>query len=691
VDNQRTPSNASQGNGFGQNNGYNPQEGVQTDPWQWSGTPPPAPSQSPEISSKANNVPSGGGLLSKWKANQEPNANANNMVNTAPNPLNPAPASQPNWGSSQQPVWQGSPSALQYNMGAEQPFSPAPGSLPSFGGQPAPTMPGLYSHATQLSPGQQVMPPMAPMNSIGAYPQTNAPFTQGQQPMPPTGTGFGTPYPQANPAFGQRPTMVMPGGPTSSPTNWQATAAYGGPPPFMQPPPGGNGNGTGKSGNNGRKRKKKRRFPIWARVVVAFLLFLLVVTGSGAYYYYANFAAPVSKITGQTVTRIKGDSAPQGHNANTSGSSSILSGGRVNILLLGSDDDYKSIYINHGILAQTDIVVSIDPASKSVSMFSIPRDSWVDVPGYGMHKLDEAYMLGGGGTNGAALSMATIHQDFGIYINQYAWVGLSGFVKVIDTVGGIDMDLIHPITDDAYPDDTGKGATDPYAYKRLYLAPGPQHLDGLTALEYVRSRHADLVGDFGRSVRQQQILDQLKYKLDNPNIIGELPALANDLAGSVKTSMQLTDVFSLMYFAKSLGSGSIHNYTLGPPYSTTAQITLTGGSTADIVVLDCSKVQPMIAQIFALGNSATCGQVDTNNPYTVPVPVIAPQQTPTAGSTGQITAPAAPSTNAWQSADQMAQIGSMSLSNGNSDFTGIRSLLDLMFAVVFESPDAMLV
>jgi LCP family protein required for cell wall assembly len=526
------------------------------------------------------------------------------------------------------------------------------------------------------------MPPVAPLNMIGSYPQTNQPFGPGQQPSQ---MGSGAAYPQANPAFHQRPLLAMPGGPTSSPNNWQATTAYGGPPPFTQPPRGGNGKGPGKNDKNERKHKRKRRFPIWARVAVAFLLFLLIVTGSGAYYYYANFAAPVSKITGQTVTRIKGDNAPQGRNANTGGS--ILSGGRINILLLGSDDDYKSVHIYGGILAQTDIVVSIDPASKTVSMLSIPRDSWVDVPGYGMHKLDEAYMLGGGGTNGAALSMATIHQDFGIYINQYAWVGLSGFVKVIDTVGGIDMDLIHPITDDAYPDDTGKGATDPFAYKRLYLSPGPQHLDGLTALEYVRSRHADLVGDFGRSVRQQQILDQLKYKLDNPNIIGELPALANDLAGSVKTSMQLTDVFSLMYFAKSLGSGSIHNYTLGPPYSATAQITLSSGSTADIVVLDCSKVQPMITQLFALGNSATCGQVDPNNPYAAPVS----SQPSTTGSTGQVAPSAAPVAAAWQPTSQLAQIGTMSLNNGISDFSGIRSLLDLMFAVVFESPAAMLV
>jgi LCP family protein required for cell wall assembly len=642
VENQGTPSNTSQDNGFGQINGYNPQQGIQADSWHWSGNPAsaPAPLQPQVAPLKGSDRPAGAGLLSKWKANQAENSNSPGMGNVAQNAMYQAHGPRPYLGAPQLPT------------------------NPPFGSQPAPMMPGLYAHATQLSPGQQTS-------------------------MPGMNAGPGTPYPQANPAFSQMPAMARPGGPTSSPNGWQTMTAYGNgsPPPFMQPPPGGsgNGNGHGKHGGNGRKRKKKRRFPIWARVVVAILLFLLIITGTGAYYYYANFAAPVSKITGQTVTRLKGDSAPQGRNTNSGG---ILSGGRINILLLGSDDDYKSVHIYGGILAQTDIVVSIDPASKTVSMFSIPRDSWVDVPGYGMHKLDEAYLLGGGGTKGAALSMATIHQDFGIYINQYAWVGLSGFVNVINTVGGIDMDLIHPITDDAYPDDTGKGATDPFAYKRLYLAPGPQHLDGLTALEYVRSRHADLIGDFGRSQRQQQILDQLKYKLDNPNVIGELPALANDLQNSVKTSMQLTDVFNLMYFAKSLGSGSIHNYTLGPPYSTTAQITSSSGQPDDIVVLDCSKVQPLIAQVFDLGGSAVCGQVDTNNPYTIPY--IAPQPS-TTGSTGQIAAPGTSSTNVWQSTDQMAQIGSISLSNNLWDITGIHSLLDLMFAVVFESPYAMLV
>ena len=181
------------------------------------------------------------------------------------------------------------------------------------------------------------------------------------------------------------------------------------------------------------------------------------------------------------MTRLKGDEDP---NANRNGGD-ILSGPRINILLLGSDTDQKFTNADgsHNYLAQSDIVVTIDPATKSVGMLSIPRDFWINVPGSGMHKLDEAYSLGGPaiGTEayspgGVALSRLTIFQDFGIPINYYAWVGLDGFVKVIDTVGGVDVDVLHPITDDNYPDDVGNKTGDLYAYKRLYISPGPQHL-----------------------------------------------------------------------------------------------------------------------------------------------------------------------------------------------------------------------
>jgi len=441
-------------------------------------------------------------------------------------------------------------------------------------------------------------------------------------------------------------------------------------PPLIQPPPG--------QGPGGKVSKKKRRFPIWVRVAIAMLTVLIVVVGCGIYYYEANFAAPLNNITGQTATRVKGDDNPYLGRDSTGGD--ILSGGRFNILLLGSDDDYKTVHINGGVLAQTDIVVSVDPATKSVSMLSIPRDSWVNVPGYGMHKLDQAYLLGGGGPNGAALSMATIHQDFGIYIDHYAWVGLTGFTKVIHTVGGVDVDVLHPITDDSYPDDSTLGALDPYAVERLYIAPGPQHLSDLQALEYVRSRHADLVGDFGRSVRQQQILNQLKYKLDNPSIFGQLPVLAQDLNGYVKTDMQLADVFKLMNFARSLDQSKIQRVTLGPPYSTDQQMNTDAGN-QDVVILNCAKVQPLIANMFALGNNARCDQVSSGNSSPT-------ASTPSASAQIGLNVET-DAANPWRTASQIANISTMSLAGSNSDFMGVHSLLDLLFLVVFESPVAL--
>ncbi|HEY1352588.1 MAG TPA: LCP family protein, partial [Ktedonobacteraceae bacterium] len=156
-------------------------------------------------------------------------------------------------------------------------------------------------------------------------------------------------------------------------------------------PGGGGGRGDGR-------RKKQRRVPIWARVVIAVLLFFLVLGGAGFAYYQVNFAGAVNHIVGQQVQRAPGEENP---NANLS--NGILSGPRINILLLGSDTDQK---FQGQYIAQTDIVVTIDPGTRTVGMLSIPRDFYIPVPGYGLHKLDEAYGLGGVG-----LSRRTIEQD----------------------------------------------------------------------------------------------------------------------------------------------------------------------------------------------------------------------------------------------------------------------------------------
>jgi LCP family protein required for cell wall assembly len=510
-----------------------------------------------------------------------------------------------------------------------------------------------------LSPYQSGITPYAVINSssqtLQAPPSPSLQYP-GIQQISPINASTQTFQPLMNP---------MPG---LMPMNYQEATGY--PPGYGTQPP-----DIGKPGNN----PKKRRFPIWARIAVSIFLLFLVVAGGVAGYYYYNFSAPVSHIVGQQVTRLKGDEDP---NANRNGSD-ILSGPRINILLLGSDTDQKFTNADgsHNYLAQSDIVVTIDPASKTVGMLSIPRDFWINVPGGGMHKLDEAYSLGGPalGTGayspgGVALSRLTIFQDFGIPINYYAWVGLDGFVKVINTVGGVDVDVLHPITDDNYPNDVGNTTGDLYAYKRLYIPPGPQHLSGPEALEYVRSRHADLVGDFGRSARQQQVLSALKTKLNNPDIVSKLPEIANDLNGYVKTDMQLSDVFKLMNFARSLNPNSINRVILGPPYSS-------DGNTADgksVVFPDCGKIVPVISQMFALGNKATCNIQANSSNHT-----LAAALRPSSINKNST------NTTGLQAMSQMASTSTLNMSGGSDNFSGFHSLLDLMFMVVLESPQAM--
>jgi len=225
-----------------------------------------------------------------------------------------------------------------------------------------------------------------------------------------------------------------------------------------------------------------------------------------------------------------------------------------------------------------------------------------------MHKIDQAFLFGAAQANkfddGVRAARQTIEQDYGITIDRYALVGLSGFASVIDTLGGVDIDVTHPIVDDSYPDDTRANPNDPFAVKRLYLAPGPQHLNGLQALEYVRSRHADLVGDIGRTNRQQEILQALKKKLTVTSIIDHFQQLITDLAGKVYTDMSPQEILAFANFGRTLPSSGIQRITLGPGhgnqnYGQLAQVNDPSiNADQDVVLPQCQNIGPLFATIF---------------------------------------------------------------------------------------------
>jgi len=229
---------------------------------------------------------------------------------------------------------------------------------------------------------------------------------------------------------------------------------------------------------------------------------------------------------------------------------------RVNILLLGSDNDQK--FAQDAVLSQTMIVVSIDPLRRQVTLLSLPRDLWVAIPGHASAKIDLAYAEGG-----APLARATVEKAFRIPIHYYAWIGLDGLVKVVDRLGGVDVDVLHPVLDDNYPNDFNDSG---FGTERVYLAAGPQHLDGRHTLQYVRSRHGDLLSDFGRSVRQQQVLLAIKAQASHLNV-ADLPTLAGAFNGEVKTDISIDRLRQLLSIANDFNSSSVHRVVLVPPYT----------------------------------------------------------------------------------------------------------------------------
>ncbi|GHO44700.1 hypothetical protein KSX_28630 [Ktedonospora formicarum] len=295
-----------------------------------------------------------------------------------------------------------------------------------------------------------------------------------------------------------------------------------------------------------------------------------------------------------------------------------------NFLLLGSDNDAKYAFPN--VLTQVVIVARVDPQANKVTMVSLPRDSWVWIPGAnGMYKLDQAFYLGTQNghpfEDGVRMIERTLETDYGIKIDRYGWIGLNGFSKLIDTVGGIDITVEHPILDDTYPNDTKQNTShaEAHSYKRLYLSPGPQHLGGLEALEYVRSRHADLVGDLGRNQRQQQVLEALRAKLTLTSIINNYTELFKDMEGKVYTDLSTQEILDMATFARALDTDEVTRITLAPnqaspSYGITQSLYDTTTDTIqDVILPSCEAIEPLFNHIFALGAETRSCAVQSRN------------------------------------------------------------------------------
>ncbi len=252
------------------------------------------------------------------------------------------------------------------------------------------------------------------------------------------------------------------------------------------------------------------------------------------------------------------------------------------VLLLASDDDAK--FPVNRIDTQSMILVRVDPTAKTATMLSIPRDLWVPMNGW-MGKIGIAFQTGG--VKGA---IAIVEWNFKVHIDNWAWIGLKGMVKLIDSLGGVDLIVTNPVNDDFYPKDID--TNDPYAYYRVALLPGAVHLDGVHALQYARTRHGDLRGDFARSERQQQLLLAIKAKASHLNAT-DLPMLAQALNGEIKTDIDFGRLQALFSMSGQFTGPGVQTIVLLPPFTTQAVV-----EGQDVVLPDWSRILPLVHKSF---------------------------------------------------------------------------------------------
>jgi len=622
-------------------------------------------------------------------------ANANRRPGDAPpsphnaaqrNPIAEGQGQQQNWGAPHN-----TPGETDWDNPANDPLSKRrmPGSQQPLrlSAQPPYGPPAHNPNATIAGPSSGMYPPgqmgsgmYPPQPGSGIYPPPPGPQSYAGM----NGSGTYSPYGGPPPGY--------PGGPPNA--SMPPNNPYGPAPsrPLQPQYPGAlAANSYGAQGPRAPfKSPKKRRIPIWARVVIGIVVFMIVGGGAAFAYYQVNFASSVNNITGQTAIRKNG--------VDLSNVDPLTQ--RTNILLLGSDTDGKGNDPTAGQpLAQTVIILTIDPTTHYVGMLSIPRDTQVYDPTYNnistIPKLDETFEHAWGPANASEADKAraaaghiedVIQQNYGIQINHYAWVGLQGFMKVIDTVGGVDVDLTHPMLDDNYPNDTTSGdqvttGNQSYGYRDLYLAPGPQHLDGMTALEYVRTRHSDLDGDFGRTERQQQVLTAVKVKLQSTNSISEAPQLLKDMNGYMMTDLTVTQLAQLAQVSQDVNVNNVQRLTL--PTDTTPI-----GNTTNYAP-DCAKVVPDLNTMF--GIQANCIPQDA---YGSELSQAVTSQAPVAQTTNSSTSTTADtkssvSTDGMTSAEQLGSSISTAAQSSVVTPADVKDLYDLMLLAVSGSFSAM--
>ncbi len=228
----------------------------------------------------------------------------------------------------------------------------------------------------------------------------------------------------------------------------------------------------------------------------------------------------------------------------------------INVLVLGIDDRLYDP-VDGPPRTDTIILATMNPETKTAGLLSLPRDLWVEIPGLGPHKINQAYFFGesqaakGGG---AGLAMDTVEEFLDVEIPFYVQINFHTFIQLIDEIGGVKIDV-----PDRIMVDLRKGNV-------KTLEPGVQTLPGDIALAYARARNTS-GGDFDRAQRQQQILLGIFERLTDfdlmPSLINNAPSLYRSASDGVNTNLTLVQIAKLAQLAYGLPKENIRNLAIG--------------------------------------------------------------------------------------------------------------------------------
>ncbi len=257
---------------------------------------------------------------------------------------------------------------------------------------------------------------------------------------------------------------------------------------------------------------------------------------------------------------------------------------RSTILILGLDRRPDQGYVTR---SDTMILMTVYPPGPRIVLLSIPRDLYVNVPGYGQDRINTAHFWGESESpgGGPTLALQTVAQNLGVPVEYYVRVDFDGFRAIVDAVGGIDVMVEQPVVDDAYP-------TDDYGTMRIEIPAGPQHMDGETALRYARSRHG--ASDFDRTERQQQVITALARRLFEPAVWPRWPAVYRVVADHVDTNLTIEDMLLLAPTFYRVGIDGIEHRAITRDM-TEPWTTPSGGA---VLLPRWEMIHPLIQELF---------------------------------------------------------------------------------------------